>query len=315
MSILDRMRAKYDDLKEAGVDLSAINNSIQVLAGAHDERQSSDPLFGVTSFPAIFDGEEITGAIRTNSIRLIEANRRPQEKEGWGSGTGDFFAVLELTLALEGAKLGVIEDDEFFELPCYSDPEFSGMTNQRPLFFGQILRANTDALAEFKALLDESEYLTRVMPEGQQQRDLSEVPAEMRETWSLESPNRQTGRYQVDLAERVHNGLDVSSFVVVPPRADQRRDEGFEDMIQSFHANLDRAAEGQDSEDEAERTRSRKLVSSLTGVTERLEGDEIRVYAQRATVPELTVVTQVGLRKYEAANFVFWANAPAAEAK
>lgn len=308
MSVLDRMKAKIEGLKEQGVDLSPTSNSIIVKAGE------------VTQFPAQFEGEACTGAIQTENIRLIEASRRPQQAGGMDSGSGDWLAVLELTFCLENAVLGIIDEGEFVALPHYDDPEFSGMTNQRPLFFGQLMRADAGeegdggALAAFKELLDASGYIPRQIGEDNAGPDLTECPPKMRTRWSLEAGNRQSGRYNVDLVERVANGLDVVNFTIVPPNPDrskrQRPDaEVFEDMIQAFDANLDRAAEGQASDDAEVQQRSRKLISSLSGAVERANNQgELRVYAQRATVPELTVSRQVGAAKWTTDSFTFWSN-------
>lgn len=306
MSILDRFNQKFQSYAEAGVDLAAGGNSVVVVPDL------------LCTFESSLDGEAFTGAILTPELVHIEVGKRPQQLGGADSNSGDWFAVLENTIAAPGAKLGFVENDEFYPLPIYGDnpefPELAGLVRQTPLMFTQILRADMDEVDRFKELCLSQGYLPRQY-EGTQttEVDLSTCPPELRESWSIEAPNRQTNDYGRDLQERIANGLQIVELKVTPPRplAERQKPEAqvFEDFVSTWMANVDRVIMGLIDTDATAKKNARKLVSSITGTTEK----NGTVYPQRATVAEFQVeVTQGSGRRAQTVteSFSFWSRKP-----
>jgi hypothetical protein len=329
MGILDKLNERFNTYKEMGIDFGPVSGNIVVKANE------------VTTFPSIYEGENITGAIRTGDIVLVESTLGRQERGQQGAKTGEWQLVLETTFALPEARLGAWEDDEFVELPLYNDEHFQRLLNQTPLVFGQLLKANFEVnenaptaeekiqpgneLVQFKQALDDAGYIPRKRNED------SQFVSQRTRLWSVEAPNRQSGNYGNDLSERVSNGLPVDDFTIVPPTNLDRTalseqdkvallERGrFVDLFSSWLANLERVAMGLDPENDAETKRTaRKLASSLTGAS----NDGGPLYASRASIPQFSIASghyeQQGRNRIwvadPAASYSFWSPRATADA-
>lgn len=302
MSITEQLAEVFAEIDES-LDLSSASANVLVRAGE------------TVTFPSVVNiggkAEDVVGALKVEDIHLIEASLRSQERGGAGM-SGDFFETLELTFALPGARVGIMEGDEFAPLPIYGSEKWARVVQQTPLVFGQLMRANSEVTGLGEDSGSDSLYgwladLGYIHPK----RFVS--PAQEGSTsriWTLEADNRQTGEYRTDLPERVRNGVDVVEFTVVPPNDPERN--GFKDFLRATLDNVQRIAmhlrEGATPE---ERKEGSRLMSSLTGVTTQDEGGP---WPQRATVPAFTASVQTGRSKWADQSFSFWSSSQNGEA-
>lgn len=297
MSISEFLAQQFAEIDES-LDLSSASANVMVKAG------------DTVTFPSVVNvgagqTEDVVGALKVGDIRLIEASLRSQERGGAGQ-SGDFFETLELTFALPGAQVGVMEGDQFVALPIYNSEKWTRVTQQTPLVFGQLMRANNEitGLGEdsgpetLYGWLSELGYLApKRFVSPTQEGATSRI-------WTLEAHNRQTGEYRTDLPERVRNGVEIVEFTVVPPNDPERN--GFKDFLRATLDNVERIAvnlrEGATPE---ERKEGSRLMSSLTGVTTQDEGGP---WPQRATVPAFTASIQTSRNRWDDMSFSFWSS-------
>lgn len=323
-SILDKIREQLEAVKEAGLDLSATSRNIEFKSAELGPDNNWHP--SITTFDSEIDGENVTGAIEIDELVLIDAALGRQERGKQGEKSGDWMLAMDFTIAPIGARLGVMEDNEFQPLPYYGDEFFARILNQQPLIFGQLLRANYSINSEydegsqdriiqgeeidrFLEAITSNQYMTRKFLNATQ-------PSNPQRTrlWSLEAPNRQTGNYGADLEEKVKNGLRLESFIIAPPdltQPESNREGAFHDLLSGWLSNLSSAFEMIGSSDRETRLAGAKLVSSYTGATR--QGNN--VYASRATIPTLNVNvpsfrTERGrtIQTTNVESFTFWSN-------
>lgn len=235
---------------------------------------------------------ELTAAIRTPSLKLIEANFYQQMFSGAADPSratdDDWMHCVEFTIGAEGAEVGMLDESGLFiPLPFYS--KLQVLRDQVPMFYGQHMRCEPKTWDDLRAMLTKEGYQvievgrsTEAPQRSDKRRPVAHLGAKVRDTGAPQS-------YASRLPQQLRSGLSVNKVVLLS-NTDDKRPDGFKDPCAALFGNVEKASKDALSNDEEIKRGANRLVSSLTGTTTWEAGDGRTMKAPlRAGMADITV--------------------------